>query len=99
MEQHTREYFDKGIANILEKMATKDDLAKLKAEMVTKADLKVQLEAQTSELKKYVAESFETQQIWMDERFKEQIENYDVRERVGKLEKDVAKLKLSRSQV
>jgi hypothetical protein len=99
----TQEYFDKGISNVLEKVtnlekviATKNDLAKLKAEIITKQDLKQQLESQTSELKQYVTESFQTQQVWMDSRFEELIEKYDVRERVHKLEKDVAKLKLER---
>lgn len=94
MEQLTREYFEKGMSNFmdkLEKFATKDDLVKLEEKMATKDDLK----SQTIELKQYVAESFETQQIWMDERFKEQIVNYDVRERVGRLEKEVVKLKLA----
>ena len=73
----TREYFDKGLANLMEKMATKDDLAKLKSEleakMVTKDDLKLQLVAQTKELKQYTTDAFEVQQEWMDERFKELI--------------------------
>ena len=96
----TKEYFDQGLSNLLEKvttlesnMATKEDLAALRLEMATKTDLKLQ----TVELKQYVQESFETQQVWMGERFSELIVKYDVRERVGKLEKDVAQLKLSRT--
>lgn len=80
----TQEYFDKGLSNILEKMVTKDEL-------------KIQLGAQTQELKKYTHEAFETQQQWMDERFKELIMTYDVRDRVTRLEKDVSQLKLART--
>lgn len=101
--QLTQEYFDKGIANILEKMITKDDLAKLELrvggiedKMVTKDELKIQLERQTTELKQYTNDAFETQQTWMDHRFDELIVKYDVRERVNVLEKDVDQLKLNR---
>lgn len=93
----TKEYFDKGLSNILEKiadvktgMASKDDLTSLDAKLTAKMD------AQTIELKHYTAEAFETQQEWMDERFKELIVQYDVRERVEKLEKQVARLSLNR---
>jgi len=97
--QLTQEYFDKGIANILELMATKKDLnqglgsleTKLLAKMATKDDLR----AQTVELKQYTHEAFETQQRWADRRFDELIVKYDVRERVIKLEKDVEHLKLN----
>jgi hypothetical protein len=99
----TQEYFDKGIANLMENMATKDALAKLEdklvgleAKMVTKDELKIQLAAQSKELKQYTAEAFEVQQEWMDERFNELIPKYDVRDRATKLEKDVAQLKLNR---
>ncbi len=63
----TQEYFDKGIGNLMAKMATKDALAKLEANMATKNDLA----AQTVELKQYTNDAFEAQQVWMDERFKE----------------------------
>ena len=83
----TKEYFDKGLGNVLEKIAD------IEGKMATKDDLK----AQTVELKQYTTQAFETQQVWMDERFNELIVKYDVRERVGKLEKDVAQLKLGRT--
>ena len=86
--QLTQEYFDKGLTNILER------LEDVRATMVTKDDLKVQLDAQTKELKDYTTQAFETQQVWMEERFGELIVSYDMRERVGKLEKDVLELKL-----
>ena len=100
----TQEYFDKSIGNVLEEVAgvktglgaLAGKLSNLEAKMVTKVDLKSALEAQTQELKEYTHQSFETQQVWMDERFKELIVAYDVRDRVGKLEKDVAHLKLDR---
>lgn len=97
----TKEYFDKALENLMggmatqesvdrleAKMATKDDLAKLEAKMASKVDLI----AQTKELKQYTTDAFEVQQHWMDERFKELIVKYDVRERVEKLEKDVLQL-------
>ena len=84
-------------------MATKEGLAKLElrtanleAKIVTKEDLKAALDAQTLELQDYVHQSFEVQQEYMDERFGELVEKYDVRERVSVLEKDVAVLKLSK---
>jgi hypothetical protein len=89
----TQEYFDKGLINLMEKMDTK--MANLEAKMVTKDELKTQLAAQSKELKQYTAEAFEIQQEWMDERFKELIPKYDLRDRVTKLEKDVAQLKLN----
>jgi len=92
--QLTQEYFDKGITNLMEKIATKEDLAAMRAEMVTKADLKVQLESQTEGLKAYVHQAFETHQAWTQEYFNEVIVNYDLRDRVVKLEKDEAQLKL-----
>jgi hypothetical protein len=60
--------------------------------MSTKDDLA----AQTRELKQYTHQSFEIQQDYLDERFNELIVKYDVRERVVKLEKDVAQLQLKR---
>ena len=91
----TQEYFDKGIANLMEKMASKDGLKKLEEslrfDMATKEDLK----AQTLELKQYTNQAFETQQVWMEQRFDEVVVKYDVRERVTKLEKEVKQLKLS----
>ena len=93
--QLTQEYFDKGLSNLLEKV--NDRITGIEAKMVTKEEFKVGLKDQTKELKQYVQGSFETQQVWMDERFNELIVKYDVRERVGKLEKDVAQLKLGRT--
>lgn len=54
---------------------------------------KEELKDQTAELKAYANEGFETQQFWMEARFDELIEKYDVRDRVDKLEKDVKQLK------
>lgn len=77
------------IADLLDKqtavLATKEELR----DLVTKEELN----NQTAELKAYTNESFETQQVWMDHRFDELIEKYDVRDRVDKLEKDVRQLK------
>ena len=90
----TKEYFDKGLGNILEKVAGLEDrMVNLEAKVATKDDLA----AQTKELKQYTNEAFETQQVWMEQRFGELIVKYDVRERVGRLEKDVAQLKLNRT--
>ncbi|MEK7161704.1 MAG: hypothetical protein AAB729_03375, partial [Patescibacteria group bacterium] len=63
----TQEYFDKGLANLLE--ATNENLKKAAAPLVTKQELSVQLETQTAELKQYTNDAFEAQQVWMDERF------------------------------
>ncbi len=68
----TQEYFDKGLINLLEKAATKQDL-------------QTQLEAQTEELKSYTHDAFEIQQQYMEERFKEIIALLDVRERFGRV--------------
>ncbi len=98
---------DERLILVEKKMVTKEELTKveskligridsIEAKMVTKNDLKVALDAQTVELQDYVHQSFETQQDYMDERFGELIEKYDVRERVGILEKDVAILKASK---
>ena len=84
------EYFDKGLANILEKVA------EVKTEMVTKADLKIQLDDQTKKLQDYTNQAFEVQQTYMDERFKELIVQYDVRERVEKLEKEFREFRLGK---
>lgn len=85
----TQEHFDKVLSGLMEEITT------IKTDMATKLATKEDLKAQTIELKHYVHEAFETQQVWMDERFSELIVKYDVRERVGKLEKDVAQLKLN----
>lgn len=55
----TKEYLDKKLENF----ATKDDLKAF----ATKEDLK----DQTKELKGYVKDSFEVQQVYIDERLKE----------------------------
>lgn len=91
----TQEYFDKGIASLMEKMATKEDLASLKVELITKMATKEDLKAQGQELKQYVHEAFEHHQDWTEERLKEFAITYDVRDRVKKLERDVAQLKLT----
>lgn len=91
----TQEYFDKGLANLLE--ATNENLKKAAAPLVTKQELSVQLETQTAELKQYTNDAFEAQQVWMDERFKELIVKYDVRERVEKLEKEFREFKFRKT--
>ena len=83
----TKEYFDKGILNILERIAGSE--SSIRADMATKDDLKIQ----SLELKQYVHEAFELHQDWTEERLKEFAITYDVRDRVKKLEKDVAQLK------
>jgi hypothetical protein len=80
----TQEHFDEGLGNVLEKMATKDDIKAVRTD----------LKAQTVELKQYTTDAFATQQVWMDERFKELIIIYDVRDRVEKLEKEFREFKL-----
>ncbi len=65
--QLTQEHFDKGLTNLLDKVATKDDLTKLEAKMADKFD------AQTKELKQNTNDAFETQQEWVDELFKKLI--------------------------
>ena len=96
MAELTQEHFDTGIANIIEHMATKGALASVESRMVTKDDFKIALDNQTGELKAYIHEGMEIQQEWMDERFKELIIVYDVRDRVVKLEAEIEKLKLQR---
>jgi hypothetical protein len=93
----TKEHFDKGISDLKMHISSLDTrLTRVGENMVTKDHLKQALNAQTTELQDYVHQSFEAQQDYMDERFKELIVNYDTRERVLLLEKDVAKLKLAR---
>lgn len=76
----TQEHFDK-------------QLETLKADMVTKADLTGALEAQTTELKAYIHESFETQQNYIDERFHELSDSMEVKEEVAKLKQDITQIK------
>lgn len=97
----TKEHFDKGLANLMGEIAdiksvmvTKDELEAVKSVMVTKDELKNELAAQTAELKQYTNEAFETQQVWIDERFDELIKTYDVRDRVAKLETEFHDFKL-----
>ena len=63
--QLTQEYFDKGISKSIKKV--NDRITGLEANIATKDDLK----GQTVELQQYTTQAFETQQIWMDERFNE----------------------------
>ena len=96
----TKEYFDQVVLGLATKedlksfatkddlrgLVTKDDLRETLKGFATKDDLASGLKQQTTELKAYVMESFEIQQVWMDERFKELIVPYDLRKRVAKLE-------------
>ena len=79
----TQEYFDKGLENLGKRL---DDL-------VTKDVLTEKLDKQTKELQAYVHQAFETQQTYMEERFKEVTEMLDVRKEVESLKKDMEKLK------
>ena len=83
--QLTQEHFDNSLNNLFK------ELADIKRNIATKTNLK----DLSAELKDYVAESFETQQFWMDERFEGLISAYDVRDRVNKLEKDFLEFKLN----
>jgi hypothetical protein len=87
--QLSKEYFDKGMSNLMETLTGKIDA--LETKMTAKSDI------QTGELKSYVHQAFEAHQAWTAEHFNELIEAYDVRERVVKLEKDVAQLKMHRT--
>jgi len=89
----TKEYFDQGLLNIMEKMVTKEDIDTLR--IATKADL----DARTVELKQYTQQAFEVQQLWLEERFDDLAEKNDVSKRVEKLEKDVALLKFSKNHL
>lgn len=91
----TQEYFDQGMGNLLEKIDKRFE--NIETNMVTKSELKDSLDAQTKELKGYTHQAFETQQVWMEERFDELVVAYDVRDRVDRLEKDVAHLKLNKT--
>jgi hypothetical protein len=51
------------------------------------------IDQQTVELKQYVHESFETQQVYIEERFKEVLDTIDVRERVEKHEVELQRIK------
>ena len=75
----TQEYFDKGLANLLEKVATKEDLTKA-------------LNAQTAELKDYIHQSFETQQTYIDERIKELTDIEQMRGDIKVLRNEVERL-------
>jgi hypothetical protein len=61
----------------------------LRTDMATKTDLA----AQTLELKTYIHESFDTQQIYIDERFHELSDSMEVKEEVVKLKQDVTQIK------
>ncbi len=61
---------------------TKEYFDEIVGGLANKADLA----AQTADLKAYVMEAFEIQQVWIDERFKELIVPYDVCRRVARLE-------------
>jgi hypothetical protein len=84
----TQEAFDKGIANLLDKVATKDELTSL----ATKNDLTKALNAQTVELKDYIHQSFETQQVYIDERIKELTELEQMRSEIKVLRSEVERL-------
>ena len=61
----------------------------LRADMSTKTDLA----SQTQELKSYIHESFEAQQIYIDERVNELSESMKVKEEVAQLKQDVRQIK------
>lgn len=75
----SKEHFYKGLENLGKRL---DDLP-------TNADLA----KQTEELKDYVHQSFEAQQMYMEERFKEIIDMLDVRNELRLLSLDVVKIK------
>lgn len=77
----TKEYFDE----YLKKLATKNDLKNF----VTKDDLS----DQTTRLVAYIQEAFEHQQIYIDERFKEQLAATELEPRVSRLERKVFNIK------
>jgi len=94
----TQEYFDKGIANLLEavKETIDEKIKEAVAPLATKEELHTGLQSQTVELKQYTNQAFEAQQVWMENRFDELIVKYDVRERVTKLEKQFKEFKLGK---
>jgi hypothetical protein len=97
----TKEDLDQKFDEKLKNVVTKDYLdtrldAKLK-DYPTKNELDEKLElalnSQTQQLKAYIHEGFEINQGYIDERFVELMEYYDVRERVHAIELDIEKLK------
>jgi hypothetical protein len=84
----TKEYFDEQVnaqnekVEILDKkmgsLVTKNGFDKKLATLATKYDLDVQ----TRELKQYVHEAFETQQVYIDERTLELNESMDINNRL-----------------
>jgi hypothetical protein len=72
MSELTKEYFDRGLEN----------LGKRLDGLVANERLTKKLDDQTRELKDYTHQAFETQQTYMEERFKEVIDLLDVRKGV-----------------
>ena len=109
MDKEIKEQFkglNKQLSGLAANMVTKADLKSqldatkidLKSQLqATKNELKLQMDAQTKELKDYTHQAFEAQQVWMDERFRELIVKYDVRERVEKLEQEFRDFRLGKT--
>ncbi len=97
----TKEHFDTGISDLKMSLNSLDGrvssieqkLETIEEKMVTKVELAIQ----TKELQQYTDDAFATQQIWMEERFKELIAMYDVRERVEKLEQEFREFKFHKT--
>jgi hypothetical protein len=98
MNEITQEYLDKKFENLLfeigKRMGSMETglEARLEAKFSAKIDTKI--DALREELKSFVTQGFESHQTWVREEFKEWVKPYDVRNRVTKVESDVADLKL-----
>ncbi len=74
----TQEHFDKQLENLHTNITQ---------------DITSKIDQQTIELKTYIHESFKTQQVYVEERFKETISANDVRKDVEALKIDMQKIK------
>ena len=85
MELVTKEYLDQSLEKLIERFDTRLD-----EKLDEKLDSK--LAEQTRELKAYVHESFEAQQIWIDERFAELLDNHHLQHQVQKIQLAMTKV-------
>jgi hypothetical protein len=74
----SQEHFDRQLENLQSNISS---------------NIKSQIQAQTDELKNYIHESFETQQVYIDERFAELFDGMKVKEEVAQLKEDIVQIK------
>jgi hypothetical protein len=92
-----KEQFEQGILDLKSAVGNiESKISFIEHVMVSKEDLKGALDAQTQDMQDYNNKAFELQQDLIDERFNDLAAKQEVRDRVTKLELDMAKLKLAR---